>query len=182
MGPGSGGYKEEPAPVAADPVSILSYFFNIQARGHLDRYSPHRLLAFGRCNFAFAPASWAFALLCTHENGPFVARFVVHGMQHLPRHYRSTFSLPKPAYPCNALRAFTIDSKCLYTTVYPFLDNPRPCCPCFRLLLFHGSALAVLISVHESVCGHHRMVQNLKKLECYTLVPCSIPFPSVSKC
>lgn len=33
------------------------------------------------------------------------------------------------------------------------------------------------VPLHDSIRDRARMVQNLEKLEFYTLVPCSIPFP-----
>ncbi len=123
MGRGSGGYKEEPAPVAGDPVSYRKLFLKPSncGRGCPDLYSQSHYTAFLPCCCiaAFASGSWPLAFPCAHEHRPFVAQFIVHGMRHLPRHYRTFPCEHQPQSPSIPLYC----ASCFHRPLQVFIHN-----------------------------------------------------------
>ena len=99
MGPRARGYKEEPAPVAGDPVShvkIILYtlvFFDLQSTVNpAFRFPCTALFLLWFCSFTIA-SGWRPLLFSSHVHeriGRLLPDSKYMVCAHLPRHYRST--------------------------------------------------------------------------------------------
>lgn len=167
MGRGSGGYKEEPAPVAGDPVSYRNIFPKPSKSGYPGVYSQidYTALLLCCCISAFASGSWPVTFSCAHEHRPFVAQFIVHGMRQLPRHYR-TFPCEKDQPQHTPVLRFMLWSFApdVYTQpcILPLKTlNPTVLDPvCF----VSRYRLTLSIALHDPTLDRGHMVQNVKNL------------------
>lgn len=128
MGRGSGGYKEDPAPVAGDPVSIVTYSLTFKRPQFCTLATLYRVLTFVAALLRSHPArgrSHCPAHMSIGCLSPNLSTWYATSAETLPQHV----SLPQitspiaRANPCPALYAFTLSVQ-LFLYAAPY--NPLP--------------------------------------------------------